>query len=233
MTALHPNPNRPRGFIFLFGSRNLISNNGAAAAAVCPRCGKDTNFQDKFVRTWFTLFFIPIFPTGAKRPFCECHNCRAQFKGSAEVLGKKTAANQQQLMQRAIQMYNSMRASPGNSVTLNNLMLLYLQIGELSHAVSAASEFPDALNSSEQCMTTLGRVLMEQGEHAAAIKWFDVEISRNPMLGEAAYCKAVALMNLKPPDLTSAAAAARSARTAGLPQAETLLKDIENRARAV
>ena len=117
-------------------------------------------------------------------------------------------------------------------MTLNNLLLLYLQIGELGQAVSAAKEFPEALNSSEQCMTTLGRILMEQGQHEAAIKWFDVAIARNPMLGEAAYCKAVALMHFKPPDLTGAAAAARSARTAGMPQADALLKDIENRARA-
>jgi tetratricopeptide (TPR) repeat protein len=225
-------PARSRGFFFLFGSRNLISNLGAAATALCPRCGREGSFQNKTRRTWFTLFFLPIFPVGAKQPICECQNCRAQFKGSAEALGKKTAANQQQLMQRAIQMYNSMRASPGNSVTLNNLLLLYLQIGELGQAVSAANEFPDALNSSEQCMTTLGRILMEQGQHEAAIKWFDVATARNPMLGEAAYCKAVALMNLKPPDLTNAATAARSARTAGLPQADALLKDIENRARA-
>jgi tetratricopeptide (TPR) repeat protein len=222
---------RQRGFFVLFGSRNMVRSDGASSAAVCPRCSRESQFQNKSMRTWFTLFFIPIFPMSGKRPFCQCPNCNAQFKGSAETLGKQTAVNQQQLMQRAIQMYNSMRGSPANSVTLNNLMLLYLQLGELGQAVSAANEFPEALNSSEQCMTTLGRVLMEQGQHEAAIKWFDVAMQRNPMLGEAAYCKAVALMNLKPPDLPGAATAARSARTAGLPQADTLLKDIENRAR--
>lgn len=168
---------------------------------------------------------------GARRAICECQNCHAQFRGSAENLGRKTEASQQQQMQRAIQLYNSMRASPANSVTLNNLMLLYFQLGEFDQAVSAASEFPEALNASEQCMTTLGRVLMEQKRQADAIRWFDAAIARNPMLGEAAYCKAVALMSLTPPDLSGAESAARSARTAGIPEAEPLLREIEKRAR--
>lgn len=211
----------------------MISNSGQAATAVCPRCSRQAGFQNRAARTWFTLFFIPLFPMSAKRPFCQCQNCQAQFKGSAEELGKKTAVSQQQLMQRAIQMYNSMRASPSNSVTLNNLLLLYLQIGELNQAISAANEFPDALNASEQCMTTLGRILMEQKQPEAAIKWFDAAISRNPMLGEASYCKAVALMGMNPPDLAGASVAARAARTAGLAEAEGLLRELEKRSRAV
>jgi tetratricopeptide (TPR) repeat protein len=221
------------GFFFLFGTRNMISNGGQAATAVCPRCSRQAGFQNRAARTWFTLFFIPLFPMSAKRPFCQCQNCQAQFKGSAEQLGKKSAVSQQQLTQRAIQMYNSLRASPSNSVTLNNLLLLYLQIGELNQAISAANEFPDALNASEQCMTTLGRLLMEQKQTEAAIKWFDAAIARNPMLGEASYCKAVTLMGMNPPDLTGASAAARAARTAGLAEAEGLLRELEKRSRAV
>jgi tetratricopeptide (TPR) repeat protein len=221
------------GFFILFGSRNMISADGGGASAVCPRCSQQQWFANKSARTWFTLFFLPLFPMGAKRGFCECGNCRAQFRGSAEDLGRKTAAASQQQMQRAIQLYNSMRASPANSVTLNNLMLLYFQLGEFNQAVSAAGEFPEALNASEQCMTTLGRVLMEQKRQADAIRWFDAAIARNPMLGEAAYCKAVALMSLTPPDLGGAEAAARSARTAGVAEAEGLLKEIEKRARGV
>lgn len=221
---------RRRGFI-IFGTRNMLSNNGPGVSGVCPRCGQQSILQNRAARSWFTLYFIPIFPTGAKRPFCECQNCHAQFKGSAEEIGKKAAVSQQQQTQRAIQLYNSMRASPGNSVTLNSLMLLYFQLGEFDQAVSAAGEFPEALNASEQCMTTLGRVLMEQKRQPEAIQWFDAAMARNPMLGEAAYCKAVLLMSLTPPDLDGAAVAARSARTAGIAEGESLLREIEKRQR--
>jgi tetratricopeptide (TPR) repeat protein len=222
---------RHRGFFIFFGSRGIVSNNGAAVQSACPNCKQQAMIQPKSVRSWFTLFFIPIFPLGAKRIFSQCTNCRAQFRVSPQQLSQHQAASQQQQMQQAIQMYNSLRASPANSVTLNNLLLLYLQLREFNQAVSAANEFQQALNASEQCMTTLGRVLMEQGRHVEAIKWFDSALARNAAIGEAAYCKAVALMSITPPDLAGAAIAARAARTAGLNGAEALLKEIENRSR--
>jgi tetratricopeptide (TPR) repeat protein len=186
-------------------------------------------FQPKSVRSWFTFFLIPIFPVSGKTTISQCGNCRMQFRLSPQELSTRVAASQQQQMQQAIQMYNSLRTSPANAVTLNNLLLLYLELHELDQAVSAANEFPQALNASEQCMTTLGRVLMERGQHAEAIKWFDAALARNAMLGEAAYCKAVALMNLSPPDLEGAKAAARVARSANMNGADTLLRNIEAR----
>jgi|GEM_PF-935710 tetratricopeptide (TPR) repeat protein len=223
---------RRRGFFFfLFGTRNMVGNDGAAAAAVCPRCGQQAMFQPKSFRTWFTLFLVPLFPISGKHTFSECAHCRGRFRLSPQELSQRVAASQQQQMQQAIAMYNSLRASPANSITLNNLMLLYLQLRELDQAVSAANEFRAALDASEQCMTTLGRVLMEQGHHEQAMRWFDAALARNPLLGEASYCKAVALMSLVPPDYAGATAAARAARSAGLAEADALLREIENRSR--
>jgi tetratricopeptide (TPR) repeat protein len=188
--------------------------------------------QNKAARPWFTLYFIPIVPVGAKRRFCQCLNCGTQFRIAAEEIAQRTTVSQQTQVQQTIQMYNSLRASPANSVTLNNLMMLYFQLKEFDSAVSAANEFQQALNASEQCMTTLGRVLMEQKKYTDAIGWFDAALARNGLMGEAAYCKAVALMHLTPPDLTGATAAARIARTAGMGGADALVREIENRSRA-
>jgi len=222
---------RRRGFFFvLFGVRNMVGNDGAAVATLCPRCGQQAMFQPKSMRSWFTLFLVPIFPISGKQTISQCGNCGTVFRSSPRELNQRVAASQQQQMQQAIQMYNSLRASPANSITLNNLMLLYLQLHELDQAVAAANEFQQALNASEQCMTTLGRVLMEQGRHQEAMRWLDAALARNPMLGEASYCKAVALMSLVPPDYAGATAAARAARSAGLAAADALLREIENRA---
>jgi tetratricopeptide (TPR) repeat protein len=223
--------NRRRGFIFLFGTRGIVSGGGQDAPASCPRCRQNVTMLGKGIRRWFTLFFIPVIPLGAKRIFSQCPNCGAQFKGTPQQLGKQTAVSGERQMQQAIQMYNSLRNSPMNSVTLNNLLILYLSLREFDQALSAANEFSQALYASEQCMTTLGRVLMEKGDAPGAIKWFDAALGRNAMYGEAAYCKAVALMNLKPPDLQGANTAARVARSAGLDGAEELMRDIENRIR--
>jgi tetratricopeptide (TPR) repeat protein len=229
MTGNDRRQSRRRGFFFLIGTRRMVSNDGTPAEAPCPNCRQRTLFQPKSARSWFTFFLIPIFPVSGKMTLSQCGNCRMQYRLTPQQLNSRVAASQTLQMQQAIQMYNSLRASPANSVTLNNLLLLYLELKELDQALSAANEFPQALNSSEQCMTTLGRILMERAQHAEAIKWFDAALARNPMLGEAAYCKAVALMNLTPPDLEAAKAAARTARTANMNGADALLKNIEAR----
>ena len=134
-------------------------------------------------------------------------------------------------MQRAISLYNSLRNSPGNSVTLNELMVLYASIGEFDQAIAAARDFPTALEASEQCMVTLGRVQLGKNEHAEAIRRFDQAIARNPGMGEAHYYKGVAYLTAAQPDYDKAAAAARLARSNGFPNADQLLREAESRAR--
>ena len=131
--------------------------------------------------------------------------------------------------QRAIAMYNSLRASPGNSITLNDLMQLYAQMNELDSAVSAAADFPTALNSSEQCMTTLGRVYLAKNQHEAAVQWLDAAVVRNPQFAEAYYYKAAAHLTATPRKPQKAVIAARTARNAGYPNAEELLRRAEEK----
>lgn len=228
-------PVRPRrGFIVLFGSRNVIRADPTAGSiqAVCPRCQQMANLVGKSYRPWFTLFFIPIFPIGGKTRFTECGNCRGQFRLSVQDLTRRANAGAQQEQQRSIGLYNSLRASPANSITLNELMQLYGQMGEYDQAISAARDFPDALRNSEQCMCTLGRVLLAAGRNGEAIPWFDAAVARNDQLGEAHYHKAVACLTSTPPRLDEAVASARSARKTGYPRSEELLREAEAKARA-
>src|SRR5438105_526450 len=153
---------RRRGFIILFGSRNLIGGDPHAQPlqTTCPRCGNATTIVGKSYRPWFTLFFVPILPIGGRRRFSQCSACNAQFPVPIDELRSRLAGAQQQQSQQAIALYNSLRQSPANSITLNELMLMYAGMNEYDQAISAARDFPDALNSSEQCMTTLGRGLL-------------------------------------------------------------------------
>jgi tetratricopeptide (TPR) repeat protein len=220
------------GFIILFGSRALISNDGAPSVrVVCPRCNQEVGMQGRSHRSWFTLFFVPIFPISARQPFSQCPNCGTRFRLGPQDLARQLSAAQQQQNQQAIALYNSLRASPGNSITLDQLMKIYGSMNEFDQAISAASEFTAALHNSEQCMTTLGRVYLAQNRFAEALQWFDASTARNPTLGEAQYYKALALMLSTPPDYAGAVAAARAARGAGYPNAENLLRDAEAKAR--
>jgi tetratricopeptide (TPR) repeat protein len=221
---------RHHGFILLFGTRAVVSNDaGPSATAQCPQCGQLTTFVPKGVRYWFTLFFIPLFPISGKRPLAECTNCGAQLQGSTQDLGAHVQRMDARDNQRAIALYNSLRASPGNAITLNELMQTYAQMGEFDQAISAASQFPDALNASEQCMATLGRVYLAKNDFAGALRWLDAAVARNPVYGEAQYYKAVAHLTSPTPDYAQAITAARAARSAGYPRADELLREAEQR----
>jgi tetratricopeptide (TPR) repeat protein len=220
-----------RGFIMLFGTRNIVSG-GATDEPIdtrCPRCGAASAMIGKTVRPWFTLLFLPLFPVGSARTFTQCTNCQASFAVAPQQLASQAARVDAKQNERAIAMYNSLRASPANSITLNDVMQLYASLGEYDQAISAAADFPQALNNSEQCMATLGRVYLAKNEHAEAIKWFDAAIARNSSQGEAHYYKAAAYLTSTPPEPEKAVAAARAARKTGYPNADELLREAEEK----
>ena len=106
-------------------------------------------------------------------------------------------------------------------------MTLYASMKEYGQAISASNDFPQALQASEQCMATLGRIYLAEGRHDEALRRFDEAISRNPQFGEAQYYKGLTHLLSSPPDLARAAAAARLARNVGYSNADALLRDIE------
>jgi predicted Zn-dependent protease len=216
----------------LFGTKNIVSAHvHEPIDARCPRCGQPA-LVGKKVRPWFTAFFLPVFPVGASKPFTQCENCQASFALPPEQMAGQVARVDAKQNERAIAMYNSLRNSPANSITLNDLMQMYASMNEFDQAISAAADFPQALNSSEQCMTTLGRVYLAKNERPEAIQWLDAAAARNPLLGEANYYKAVAYLTGTPSDPEQAAIAARAARNAGYPNADVLLQEAQEKARA-
>ncbi len=224
---------KSRGFILFFGTRTLVSDDSSAppAQAVCPQCNHDAQMLARRYRTWFTLFFLPVFPISGVTPFTQCANCGARFPVTPDELRSRLEQNEQMQSQEAIGLYNSLRASPANSITLNQLMMMYAGMKEYDQAIGAAADFPQALHASEQCMATLGRVYLAKNDVDNAVKWFDAAIARNAHLGEAHYHKAVALMMRMPSDPAQAAVSARAARNAGYPNADALLREAQDKAR--
>jgi hypothetical protein len=223
---------RRHGFILLFGTRNIVSDEQSEPVETqCPRCGQMARIVGKTYRNWFTIFLLPVFPMSGSKRFSQCTNCNARFPVPVEELRRGIAVNEQQQNQQAIGLYNSLRASPSNSITLNQLMLMYAGMNDYAQAISAANDFPEALNASEQCMSTLGRVYLANEQRPQAIRWFDAALGRNAALGEAHYYKAVAYLTDSPPNLSAAVSAARQARNAGYQNAETLLREAESKAR--
>ncbi len=63
--------------IFGYGPKHTLEAKGQF---VCPKCSIKTEYNVKSSRQYFTLFFIPIFPTGKKNePVVECQTCNRTY----------------------------------------------------------------------------------------------------------------------------------------------------------
>ncbi len=68
--------------IILFGVRGRM-HTIATGGFFCPRCNGDRQYEQKAVRRWFTLFFIPLFPiSGSSNGFVHCTTCQGNFAES-------------------------------------------------------------------------------------------------------------------------------------------------------
>jgi len=65
--------------IIIFGtkSKTIKENKGTF---VCPQCKNLKQYLTKSIQTWFTLFFIPVFPVGEKKhTHVECQGCQSVY----------------------------------------------------------------------------------------------------------------------------------------------------------
>ena len=65
--------------MIIWGSRSMTST-CQQGRFTCPRCNGSSSFHEKRVRSWFTLYFIPVFPIGSPGYYVECQDCRGTFK---------------------------------------------------------------------------------------------------------------------------------------------------------
>ena len=65
--------------IIIWGHRGRTSHLDSGRF-YCPRCDGERYYDLKQVRPWFTLYFIPVFPTGAGERYVECQTCGGTFK---------------------------------------------------------------------------------------------------------------------------------------------------------
>jgi hypothetical protein len=58
----------------------------------CPHCQKTRQYEHKRAKTYFAVYFIPIFPISDGGEFVECQTCRMTY--NTEVLNFKTSPPQ-------------------------------------------------------------------------------------------------------------------------------------------
>jgi hypothetical protein len=65
--------------IIIWGSRSIQKNEAWVENYACPLC-RSQRLLLVSVRSWFTFFFIPIFPMSSKKYYLECTLCENCFK---------------------------------------------------------------------------------------------------------------------------------------------------------
>ena len=66
--------------IILFGSKTMYKNMGTVGSYYCERCHNTSEWQFMQHRTWFTLFFIPVFPISGKHEYLQCPICSQAYR---------------------------------------------------------------------------------------------------------------------------------------------------------
>lgn len=69
--------------IYIFGNHHFVHHRGRVNDSfICPHCCREMNFVLQTTASWFTLFFIPIFPYRFQRQVvCPCCGCQLKMSG--------------------------------------------------------------------------------------------------------------------------------------------------------
>jgi tetratricopeptide (TPR) repeat protein len=217
-----------RGFIIFFGWRKLTRQRPEAPVeTVCPSCRQQSSIVPMQGRDWFTLFFIPVLPISASKPFVKCTTCKTCFDVDIEQFRRKASIPDERAWQQSIALYNTLRESPRDSVLLNRLLEMYAGMREFEEALAAGRHFPDALNNSAQCLTTYGKVNLAAGKTAEAMKYLQTALEKNKAMGEAHFYMGVAYLSSTPANPDAAIASARLAASNGYPNTVEFIRQAE------
>ena len=64
--------------MIVFGWRD-VTYKGGEGQFFCPQCGGQQHYALMRVRSFFTLYFIPVIPLGVRGEYVECRTCDAAF----------------------------------------------------------------------------------------------------------------------------------------------------------
>ena len=62
----------------------------------CPQCGETQDYAKIGLATWFTLYFIPIFPMTTQGEYVRCEGCRGSFDEA--VLALEPPGDEQRML---------------------------------------------------------------------------------------------------------------------------------------
>lgn len=77
-------------FFLVWGFRGRPTET-AVGRFYCPDCGDHRSYRKMLVKRWFTLYWIPLFPTSTLGEYIECNTCKSTFNDRVLAFDPKTA----------------------------------------------------------------------------------------------------------------------------------------------
>ncbi len=98
----------------IWGSRSMTKKL-ASGSFFCPGCRGNTGYTHLRYKRWFTLYFIPVFPTSVLGEVVHCQSCGGDYK--PEVLQYS-----QQAIEAALSTWNCSRCGSGNNASVTTCL---------------------------------------------------------------------------------------------------------------
>jgi len=171
--------------MIIYGTTGLTSTK-ATGTFNCPRCGTAT-YQHKVVKQWFTLYFIPLFPTSTVGQYIECRQCKGSYELS--VLSYDPDAERREMllqmkglfilvmiangkyhrdeMQVICDMLQEIFEEPTTLEALNEDVQLVHQGGIELHAFAQKAGHELSFEGKALCIQVAYKILMAQGQFRA------------------------------------------------------------------
>lgn len=70
--------------------------NGLEVTKTCPKCNGPRKLFEVVPKEYFTIFWVPLFPTDEKQPVLECPGCQTRFRidqGDYSLAAKQRESN--------------------------------------------------------------------------------------------------------------------------------------------
>ena len=164
--------------LIIWGFRGIVQNIGGGTFH-CPAEGADREYFHQKARRWFTLFFIPLFPTSTLGEYVECASCSNTYYPS--VLEAPTVADMGIALGRAI------RAVAAAVATIDEPLTTGQEDAAIDYVRETVDEAYGASRFHDDCRDLAPNAI----EHTSAMEGVLNDLGKEQMVKAALYIAAV------------------------------------------
>lgn len=163
--------------LIIWGSKGVVQNLGTGTFH-CPAEGIDRRYRHQRARRWFTLFFIPLFPTGTLAEYVECSSCSTTYYMS--VLDAPTVADMGDALSRAV------RAVAAAVATIDEPMTPPQEAAAIDYVRETVDESYRSSQFQEDCRELVSNVIV----HTSVMEGVLNDLGKEQVVSAALYIAA-------------------------------------------